>query len=69
MTFAEASAFHLTFGKYEGETIDDVAATDDGLSYLDWMRDQAFMERNPLLLEAINTYFDDPAIQKELDAL
>ena len=30
--------FIITFGKYAHRKIDDIAGTDEGLKYLDWLR-------------------------------
>jgi hypothetical protein len=37
MKFDEAKGFRLPFGNYRGQTLDEVAATDEGLRYLDWL--------------------------------
>ena len=66
MELKEAKTVRLPFGKHKGETIDDVACKDDGLRYLDWMhgldniRDERFRE-------ALECYFDDPDIAKEIE--
>lgn len=71
MTFDRAKAFKLPFGQNKGKTIDEVASTDSGLLYLDWLL--GWMERrgtfkNSLVFEAVGAYLDHPAIRKELDA-
>ena len=65
MTFKEAAAFALPFGKHTGERIDDVARTDSGLKYLDWLRNT--VEPGNALLVALGTYLEDPAIRRELE--
>ena len=36
--FHAAKKFVIPFGKYRGKTLNEVAETDEGLTYLDWMR-------------------------------
>ena len=55
----------LLYGKHEGKTLDMVAATDEGLRYLDWLRGYAHGD----LAEALNVYLDDPTIRKDLEEL
>jgi len=61
-----ASRFKLTFGKYKGQTIDNVAETDEGLLYLDWLHDQTQPSE---LKQALTTYLTDPAIARDLEDL
>lgn len=67
MTYHDAAEFRLGLGKYKGKTLDQIAETDEGLKYLDWLIDQdcLFAETK----EAIEAYLDDPAIKKELKEL
>lgn len=67
MTFAEASAFVLVFGKHRGQSIDTVAMTDDGLRYLDWLRGTA--NHHSLPYKAVCVYLDDPTIANDLAKL
>ena len=64
MTFAEAANATIPFGKHLGSRIDDVAKTDDGLRYLDWMRTCNIRSRRFSL--ALTTYMEDESIQREL---
>lgn len=71
MKFSEASAFPMPYGKYFGRTLDDIASTDAGLLYLDWVRGITKPERpdlNPLYL-ALRAYLDDPTISKDVAEL
>ncbi len=65
MTFAESQDYRLPFGKHKGERIDDVAATDEGLKYLDWMNGLDDI-RDQQLREALEAYLGDPTIAKDL---
>lgn len=67
MTFKEAAAFKAPFGKYKGKTFDEIAMSDKGLKYLDWMR--GLDNLYPATRAALAAYLDDPAIKKELDGL
>lgn len=66
MTFAEASTTRLPFGKYCGVSLDDVARTDEGLRYLDWLRGRDLYGR---LKEALDVYLDDSAIAGDMERL
>ena len=73
MTFKNAAAFIMPFGKHRGKTLDAIASTDDGLQYLDWLRGERESKGQPpfvkasALNEALAAYLDDPAIRRELD--
>ncbi len=78
MTFAEAAAYGLTFGRYSQKTIDHIASTDQGLLYLDWMRGHLEAGKlgsiepgkmNSELYVAIKIYLDDPTIANDLAAI
>lgn len=65
MTFDEAKRMRLTFGKYQGQSIEDVASDDEGLRYLDWAVDQDFVWQSLKL--ALEVYVSDPAITAEIE--
>lgn len=65
--FKAAQSFVIKFGKYKGVTLDDIASTDEGLKYLDWLNGQTWLN-DPLKKHVVN-YLSDPSIRKELDAL
>ncbi len=67
MTFDAAKVFRLPFGKYKGEKIDVVAATDEGLQYLDWL--QGRKDIGGPLLAALNVYLSDTLIADALQGL
>ncbi|HYG67727.1 MAG TPA: hypothetical protein VD838_08715 [Anaeromyxobacteraceae bacterium] len=65
--FSEAKAYVLRFGKYKGQTIDEIASTDPGLRYLDWMRGNLRLDFHTA--NAVCSYLDDETIARELAAL
>jgi hypothetical protein len=67
MTFDEAADYILQFGKYVGWTVGEVANTDEGLKYLDWLRGQDYVYAETR--EALSAYLDDETIAMELSAL
>lgn len=62
MTFYEAGKTILPFGKHQTAEIDQVANTDEGLLYLDWMRGIAY----GFVKEALDIYLEDESIKKDL---
>lgn len=67
--FKKAQQFVLSFGKYQGSTIDEVSITDAGLLYLDWLYGQKFVEiEHKELFNHLKVFFANPSIQKELDS-
>ena len=67
MTFKEASETVMTFGKDKGKTVDEIAKTDDGLKYLDWIAHSISLYGD--IVEALRVYLNDPSIKKELVGL
>lgn len=68
MTFMEACKYKMPFGKYKGQTLDTIAASNDGLKYLDWLFGE--LENDSLRQETfryLKDYLLDPTIQKELE--
>jgi uncharacterized protein (DUF3820 family) len=63
----KAGRYVLPFGKYRGRTLDDIASTDEGLQYLDWLIGQPWI--SGLLEGKLLTYLADPAIRRELDRI
>lgn len=75
MDFKEAASTKLPFGKYDDKSIDNIAKTNAGLRYLDWLRGeregrQRKKHAQPQRIdEALRVYLDDPTIQRELSML
>ena len=57
--------YEMPFGKYEGETLDEIASTDAGLRYLDW----AAGEFDGAAGDAVQAYCEQDTIQREIDNL
>ena len=66
MTFEQAAAFIIPIGKHKGKRLDDVAQTDGGLRYLDWLRGERGTKHNWPLDNALAAYLDDTSVSKEL---
>ena len=64
MDFREAAGFVMTFGMHKHHTIDQIAETDVGLRYLDWLSGQPWVKGE--LKEALETYLRNPSIEKEV---
>lgn len=59
--------FTMPFGKYEDQTLDTIASSEEGLLYLDWLVGQDWL-RNPLK-RTIATYLAQDDVRAELDRL
>ena len=57
----------LPFGKFKGISLDDIANTDRGLLYLDWLVGQTWLKGN--LKADLTAYLKDPAIADEIKRL
>lgn len=68
MTFKDAAAFKMPFGKHKGCCLDAIASDDDGLKYLDWLRGERGSTRSDID-QALAAYLDDPSIKKDLENL
>ena len=70
-TFAEASAYRLSFGKYNGKSVDEIASTDEGLLWLDWFSGEVDKAGPSIALPAIaiRTYLADPTIAGDVERL
>lgn len=70
MTFAEASAFKMPFGRHICKTLDQVAEKDSGLLYLDWLRGEIeagrFGDTGTPTHDALIAYLDDPTITADV---
>jgi len=54
----------IPFGKSNGKTIGQIASSDKGLWYLDWLVGQKWL--NEYLRVPLELYLSDPAIKAEL---
>jgi uncharacterized protein (DUF3820 family) len=64
MEFSEAKEVRMPFGKYIGKTLDDIAITDEGLKYIDWLSDQDWLRGS--IKEAVAVYVKDATIAKDI---
>jgi len=67
MTAKEAGGIVVRFGKFKGQSIEEIAISDEGLKYLDWIVGQDFCY--PETKEAIQIYLGQPGVQKDLESL
>jgi hypothetical protein len=67
MDFDEASRHELRFGKFRGRSIGEVAESDEGLRYLDWLSGQTWLE--PYTAEALAVYLKHGVIARDVDRL
>jgi uncharacterized protein (DUF3820 family) len=65
--FKAAKRHVLRFGKYQGKSLDEIATSDDGLRYLDWLRGQSFV--GGVTASWLRIYLDDPSISRDLNRL
>ncbi len=65
MTFEEASEFVMPLGKHKGHALDDIANSNDGLKYLDWLRGQDWVYGRTA--EALAAYLDHSPIARDLE--
>jgi uncharacterized protein (DUF3820 family) len=65
MEWKEAADVVMPFGKYKGRDLDDIAGSDEGLRYIDWLVGEDWLSGR--LREAVEAYLSDPAIQKDLE--
>ena len=50
--------YMMPFGKYRGQTLSEIADSDEGVRYLDWLRGERGDEDN--VGAAIAAFLDDP---------
>ncbi len=65
MTFQQSCQFKLPFGKHRGKTLNQVAETDEGLTYLDWFRG---LDLYPETREAVETFLNHEPVARDLRA-
>jgi len=66
--FSNAKNYPIKFGKYKGNTIDQIASTDEGLKYLDWLRGKMESDNDTsTTYKIICIYLNEPSIQRELN--
>jgi len=65
--FKQAADFALPFGKYQGKTLDEVAKTDRGLLYLDWLRGQHWLGTQVRFF--VGRYLGEPSVNEDLEKI
>ena len=61
----------IKFGKYKGKSVEEIAQENEGLGYLDWLRentdpkDAKYGAQNQILLNEINKALDGKTIYKK----
>lgn len=66
-TFDEAKNHKINFGKHKGATLNQVAGTDDGLSYLVWLNN-SINERFEDTCAALDIFLTDPRVAADVAA-
>lgn len=66
MTFDKARRVKMPFGKFTGKTLDNIAESDDGLLYLDWLAGQNTYGEISL---GLVVYLGDAAIRADVEKL
>jgi len=64
MNFLDAMIYKMKFGKYAGKTLDEIAKTDEGLKYLDYLYGQTWLTAETR--DALTAYVSEPSISKEI---
>jgi exodeoxyribonuclease X len=57
----------IRFGKHKGKTIDQIAKTDAGLRYLDWMVGLPDLREDTKA--ALEEYLKRPSVSREIDRI
>lgn len=67
--FKEAKEHQLRFGRpeYFGKTLDEIARTDEGLKYLDWLLSRGWLWKSTE--KYIKAYLNNPVIKRELERI
>ncbi len=58
--------FKLTFGKYKDQTLNQIAASDEGLRYLDWFVGEV---KSPGIKTALKLFLDNQELSRRLEEL
>jgi hypothetical protein len=67
-TFRWAAAFKLDFGPFQGQSLDAIATSENGLRYLDNLNGK-ISHQNSAVARAVIAYLTDPTIAKDLSDL
>lgn len=71
ITFEDARAFVMPFGKFQGQTLEEIASTPEGLRYLDWAIGRFETEhRSASILSVVDhlrQFVDHPEVSSQID--
>ncbi len=70
-THAQSRVFMMTFGKYAGQELGQIAATTEGLAYLDWLRQAEWIQAasRAHVKNALDAFLNDPEMIRAVAAL
>ncbi len=63
---SDCQTFEMPFGKFKGQTLREIADTDEGLKYLDWLL-SGEIDLRPATREALEEFVALPHIEREMD--
>jgi uncharacterized protein (DUF3820 family) len=64
MKFEQARQFRMPFGKYSGKSLKEIVGYEDGVQYLDFIREKEYVTN--MLRTAIDLVLTMPEIQREI---
>jgi hypothetical protein len=67
MTREEAEVFEMPMGQHIGQSLREIAESDRGLTYLDYMRGQDYIKKYDGVKEAIDALFTYEPYKSDLD--
>ncbi len=63
---SDCQTFEMPFGKYKGQTLREIADTDEGLKYLDWLLG-GDIDLRPATRYALEEFVALPHIEREME--
>ena len=63
---SDCQRFEMPFGKYKGQNLREIADTDEGLKYLDWLL-SGEIDLRPATREALEEFVSLPHIEREME--
>jgi hypothetical protein len=67
-TFDEAKNYRLNFGKFKGQTLNVMAKSRDGLTYIHWLSENVDGDKYKDTAAAIDLFTADERVQKDIAA-
>jgi hypothetical protein len=65
-TFDEAKNYRLNFGKFKGNTLNVLAKSKDGLTYIHWLSENVDGDKYKDTAAAIDLFTADPRVQADI---